>query len=292
MVFMLYPSVLDTGLWCADAAFQCTNQSICLMSFYQEVHPKMAKPLSLSSLFTWFESFPFCPTLFDSTKGYPGEGPCWSLLSANLDSLPANKHCINMPESFLAFQESRNAKSNVRDLQMFAKAHQRELVPGAALVAQPDKNGDLRVPHGSVCCVGNPLSTIPLDPLQDETGKYAALFQSTRVQAVWVQVQPKLRFLIFNVYLQSSSDPSIISKNNCYLEDIFPSLANLDKSRLLFVGTSNNRHLSMKRSTLLCWKLVGLTPYLGTMMMALHTDLSPFQVTLVLIVKALNAALR
>lgn len=164
---------------------------------------------------------PFVCCIFDCTLGFPGEGPPWSLFSANIDSLLANKSTMKLRDNFLAFQESRHASSNIKEFQRFAGLCGKAVVHGAPLPLRRDKNGDLRVPHGGVCCVSYDLCSRPFDPACDATGRYQKLFDSQRVQAVWAQVQTKLRALIFNVYLQVGSDNAIIEQNDLILSNIF-----------------------------------------------------------------------
>lgn len=55
--------------------------------------------------------------LFDSTLGYPGEGPKWTIVSANVDSFSTNASCLQWEAGAFFLQEARVSDSNMVDAQ-------------------------------------------------------------------------------------------------------------------------------------------------------------------------------
>lgn len=106
-------------------------------------------------------------------------------------------------ETFIAPQATRISTSGVRDIKLSASRVGRELMEGAPLQLAPDRNGDLRVPHGGVCCLAMPHTSYPFDPAQDDSHTYQKLFSTTRVHATWTQVDQGIRVRVINVYLQT-----------------------------------------------------------------------------------------
>ena len=50
---------------------------------------------------------------FDMTLGFPGEGPKWSVISANVDSFATNFNCLQWDADVFMIQEARAADSNL-----------------------------------------------------------------------------------------------------------------------------------------------------------------------------------
>lgn len=64
---------------------------------------------------------------FDSTLGYPGEGPPWSTVSANVDSCATNYNCMRWEADVFLLQEARVADSNLVESQRKAALCSRQL---------------------------------------------------------------------------------------------------------------------------------------------------------------------
>lgn len=76
--------------------------------------------MALRFLWSWsleiacecFGLFVWITGLFDCTLGFPGEGPRWSIISANVDSFATNFNCLQWDADVFMLQEARIADSN------------------------------------------------------------------------------------------------------------------------------------------------------------------------------------
>ena len=88
--------------------------------------------------------------LFDSTRGFPGEGPpnlqSWSIRSANVGSLQANKSWKTWINDVIAVQESRIGRNNVRSAKFDVESTGRELFHGELLPGLITSHGIKRTP--------------------------------------------------------------------------------------------------------------------------------------------------
>lgn len=162
---------------------------------------------------------------FDSTLGYPGEGPdTWSCISANIDSLATNPQVVTWPDDLICLQETRVADSNFRDTCCCIHSHKKEFYPGKLLDHTRQKNGVYRIPHGGVAIIGDSTRTTLFSNNDDSTGNWEGLFASTRVTGVWHQVLPKLKILCFTIYAKSwkqHTEDEIHSDNDGILAKVF-----------------------------------------------------------------------
>lgn len=191
---------------------------------------------------SWFHLFSIIPDYiakffsflaFDSSLGYPGEGP-WSIISANIDSLPANTQVFNWPASATVVQETRVSSINLRDINAVADSHDLLFLPGCLLKPKANKNGQFHVPHGGVGTIAH-RGAFPFNTQEDSTGLLSNLIESTRVQATWIQVLPKLKILVFNIYLHVNGD-DYLSANDAILADIFTIAAQVGDVPVLVCG--------------------------------------------------------
>ena len=167
------------------------------------------------------------PQSFDSTLGFPGEGPSvshpWSIFSANIGSIKTATCWKTWDSAITCLQETRIGKNCVNSAKHLVAQTGMTLFPGALLPGLFASNGVLRTPHGGVAVAAPAELTVPFHPKDDATGKYDRLFQSKRVQAVWIQITQKLKALVFNVYCRTgaSQDRDILQANNEVLAEIF-----------------------------------------------------------------------
>ena len=174
--------------------------------------------------FLWFGS-----GLFDSTLGFPGEGPVgshdglWSLVSANVGSLNTNVQWKAFEDKVLCLQETRVGRNNLRTATKSVEATGRSFFGGGLLPGFIQKTGGSRIAHGGTAILAPPQLATTFDTAADQTGLYGKLFDSNRVHAVWIQVTKKIRLLVFNVYARTgaSSSDSIFDENNELFADIF-----------------------------------------------------------------------
>ena len=152
---------------------------------------------------------------FDSTLGYPGEGPpqansLWTLTTANIGSLKQNKHWKSWTTDVACLQETRIGKNNLRDSTFSVKATGKKLFPGALLPGLITTHGQQRITHGGTAIIGPEQLVTPFSSKEDVTGKYDDVVATKRANACWVQVLPNLRLLIFSVYARTSASQDVL----------------------------------------------------------------------------------
>lgn len=160
---------------------------------------------------------------FDSSLGYPGEGPdteYWTCRSANVDSLNSHPCALQWETSLSLFQETRLTEVNFGTINAGAKQHGKSLFPGVLLKTRADKNGHFRTPHGGVCIAASDSLCVPVLEAEDATGHLAELLVTTRFCAAWCQVDTRTKVLCMNLYGHTSSEDSH-EINNHLLEKIF-----------------------------------------------------------------------
>ena len=177
---------------------------------------------------------------FDSTLGYPGEGPqSWSCVTANIDSLATNPQCASWDDDVICIQETRVAQSNLRDTQCCIRAFDKEFFPGKLLDHTRQKNGVYRIPHGGVAILSDKSKTRTFVAKDDSTSLWNGLFASTRVTAVWHQVLPKLKVLCFTYYAKAwkqHTEDEIHSLNDDVLGKIFEVASQFGDIPILVTG--------------------------------------------------------
>ena len=179
--------------------------------------------------------------LFDSTCGFPGEGPdaqFWSLLSANVGSLHANKTWKTWDDDVLAVQETRLGRNNFRSARFDVESTGKGMFHGELLPGLITSHGIRRTPHGGVAILSPSQLTKPFDPKEDSTGHYHELFKSKRVVACWVQILPTTRLLLVNVYAQTAaaSDSRVRDYNDLVFQKIFEVIAQFGDIPAIIVG--------------------------------------------------------
>ena len=167
------------------------------------------------------------PQSFDATLGFPGEGPPpsqrWSIFSANIGSLKTAVSWKTWDSAITCMQETRIGKNCINSARHNVAQSRKTFFPGALLPGLFASNGVRRTPHGGVGIAAPAELTIPFTNQEDASGKYEALFRSKRVQAVWIQVSPSLKALVFNIYCKTgaSQDKDILLTNDAVLADVF-----------------------------------------------------------------------
>ena len=178
--------------------------------------------------------------IFDSTMGYPGEGPgqLWSILSSNIGSFFKDDTWKGWNDSVVCLQETRIGRNNFRNASKSACAAGKNLILGDLLPGLFRSDGSGSTSHGGVAMLAPSTLSSPFEESQDTTGLFKGLFHSKRVQAVWHQVQPSLKILIFNIYAKSgaSADHDILHFNDRLLGDVFQVAAQFGNIPVLVVG--------------------------------------------------------
>ena len=164
---------------------------------------------------------------FDSTLGYPGEGPAsqnpktWRCVSANVDSLHSNNMPFKWQADLVAIQESRIAPTNVRHLSLDASKVGKTLFAGKLLQPKANSKGDVKTPHGGVAHIANEGHARAFSLEQDASGLWQELHDTARVSAVWHQVNRNISVLSISFYCHAGADESFKELNNDLLEKNF-----------------------------------------------------------------------
>ena len=129
-------------------------------------------------------------------------------------------------------------KSNFRTSTVEANNTGRQLFHGDLLPGLMMSNGRQRTQHGGVAILGSRELTFPFDPKTDATGLYSKLFQTKRAVAVWVQVTPKVRALVFSIYCQTAASalPQAFDYNETLLSEIFQIVAQFGDIPIVLTG--------------------------------------------------------
>lgn len=158
---------------------------------------------------------------FDQTLGFPGEGP-WSLMSANIDAFHSHPDCAQWDADVIALQETRLSCNNITDARHKSLEFNKDIFFGKLLTDKKNIKGVFKVPHGGTAFLAPSVSTRNFHQDDDVTGTWTKLQNTTRVSAIWHQVMPKLRVLVFSFYGQASlAHDAHLAINQNLLTDIF-----------------------------------------------------------------------
>ena len=180
--------------------------------------------------------------IFDSTLGFPGEGPnapsTWSLVSANIGSLNSNLQWKTFDDVIVCLQETRVGKNNHRTSSFVVESTGRSLFHGGLMPGFIQKNGGSRLAHGGAAILGPKQLVLPFDASSDLTGLYHKIFLTKRAHAVWVQVTTNVRMLLFNIYARTgaSSSDAILAENDALFADILQVVAQFGQIPVVLAG--------------------------------------------------------
>ena len=197
-----------------DLVHWCMRACVCKFIFREEIKPdfclRSEKDVSCalddSRCFKHVTCLP-CDD-FDATKGYPGEGPppkTCTLLSYFVGSLKTNAVWKTAEETILRLQEARIGRNNTRTSANMVQTTGRKLFAGEKLPGILSDKGFSRTPHGGTAILAPDETSKPFTCEEDSTGLYAQVFATKRANAVWIQVLPKVRLLLFCFYGQSGA---------------------------------------------------------------------------------------
>ena len=180
--------------------------------------------------------------LFDRTLGFPGEGPGFvgqsklSVVTANIGSLKKNTFWSTCGDDIVCIQETRIGKNNVRSCSKDVEACGKKLFHGSLLPGILQSNGVVKSGSGGTAILAcGELAT----PLSTESCTiYRSLYESKRVVAVWVQVAPQVRLLVFSIYAKTSASkfPEIQEENDHLLGQIFECAAQFGPVPVIVCG--------------------------------------------------------
>ena len=200
--------------------------------------------------------------IFDSTLGFPGEGPdrSWTILSSNVGSFIKDNTWKGWEDNVICLQETRIGRNNFRNAIKSAAAFGRNLILGDLLPGLFRSDGSGSTSHGGVAMIAPSQLSVPFQKSDDCSGLFERVFHSKRVQATWCQVLPSLKILVFNFYGKSGASAShdILQFNDEILRDIFQIASRFGIFRSLWLVTFNLHHSNTLRLRLPCILLIGL----------------------------------
>ena len=160
---------------------------------------------------------------FDSSLGYPGEGPnLWTGIFANADSFPANTGILSFEADAYFLQEARVSTANHIDCLRKAQSFGFSLFCSQLLHPIQQRSGYCKVPYGGTATICSGATTQLFDPSSDETRLWATLTSTTRVTASWHQVSRDAELLVINFYAASAAnEKATFDYNNDLLSNLF-----------------------------------------------------------------------
>lgn len=181
---------------------------------------------------------------FDQTIGYPGEGPTfhkgalWSLCTANVGSLKTSHVWKSNDDSLWCLQETRIGKNNIRASTKAVEEVGKSLFYGQLLTGIMRTDGVHTTMHGGTAILAPDTHTRAFTPEDDISGKYAMVFASKRVNAVWTQVTPTVRALVFSIYAKSGASicHDTFQENDQLLSDVFEIVAQFGDIPIIIAG--------------------------------------------------------
>ena len=182
------------------------------------------------------------PVFFDCTLGFPGEGPGFagqpqlSIVTANIGSLKKNTFWSTCGDDVICVQETRVGKNNVRSCSKDVDACGKKLFHGGLLPGILQSNGVVKSGSGGTAILASSEFATPLSPSVCTT--YRSLYESKRVVAVWAQVAPKVKLLVFSVYAKTSASkcPEVHEENDLLLGRIFECAAQFGSVPVIVCG--------------------------------------------------------
>ena len=157
---------------------------------------------------------------------------------------PCNGNPLRIPS--FAFKSHVSGVIITRDALFRVQATGRHLFSSKLLPGLITNHGVSRTPHGGAAILAPRDTSIAFSPEQDITGQYLDLYNSTRVTAIWHQVTPHVRALIWSFYgrtgAPSEQDPH--SWNNTTLEAIFDISAQFGDIPVIIAGDFQAEPLS------------------------------------------------
>ena len=201
---------LQPKISCSPFLFQAVNQLVFCLS---------------DSYFPLFDRDPLVRD-FDSSLGFPGEGPCssnlWTLSSSNIGSLKTNLGWKHSVDNVQCLQETRIGCNNIRVSRKAVEETGLALHMCAPLKGMFRTDGQHTTMHGGTAILAAPELSFPFDFLEDHTGLYKQLFDNHRANACWIQVTPSQKALVFSVYAKTAA--SAVSEVFDYNDSVFADL--------------------------------------------------------------------
>ena len=183
-----------------------------------------------------FLSFDFSKLSFDSSLGFPGEGP-WSIMSANIDSFQTHADCTMWDADVVALRETRLSQNNIENNRKRARENGKDIFHGELLVEKKNIKGFFKTPHGGTAFLAAQEAGRSFTKHDDVTGTWEKLHKTTRIAGMWYQVLPKLKILVFSFYGQAClAHESHLDVNQQLLEDLFVITSQFGSIPILIAG--------------------------------------------------------
>ena len=174
---------------------------------------------------------------FDHTCGFPGEGPFWSCLSANVNSVNSHPHCLDWTDDLVCLQEARLSTTNIGPHRTQLLHKGRDFFYAKLLQPVRQKNGIKHIPHGGTACIAPKDLCKNFTCQDDATSLWKDIAGTTRASAVWVQILPRLKVLVFSFYGQATMNGiSSHDINNLFLEKLFTIASQFGEIPVLICG--------------------------------------------------------
>ena len=178
---------------------------------------------------------------FDSTKGFPGEGPnqsAMTIITANVGSVRTNPDWKGWQADVLCLQETRIGKNNVRTATFEFHEAGFEPVLGPLLPGIIHKKGWTQTPCGGTAVLGPKGATRTFDPKEDVTGLFSTLMETKRCAFAWTQVSPIHSALVVSVYATTgaSQDEQLHSDNDNLFANILAVTAQFGSIPVIVAG--------------------------------------------------------
>lgn len=180
--------------------------------------------------------------LFDSTLGYPGEGPGdvpndpfqWQIASINVGSLERHPEIFEKGFDTVCLQETRHTDSNTKNLALKANSYGYCLQLGSSMKYLP--NGS--PVWGGVAVAATSGSSRPFLASDDSTSIWPSLESTARVTASWVAVTEQITVLVVSVYAFpcAQSDHGKVASNNNIFQMIFQMVSQFGRIPVIIGG--------------------------------------------------------
>ena len=143
------------------------------------------------------------------------------MVTANIGSLKKNNFWSTCNDDVICLQETRNGKGNVRSCSKDVEACNMKLYHGGLLPGILQSNGIVKSGSGGTAILAHSEFVSPFDP--STCTIYQSLYASKRVVAVWIQVAPQVRLLVFSVYAKTAASkyPEVHAENDHLLSQAF-----------------------------------------------------------------------
>jgi len=180
--------------------------------------------------------------IFDSTLGYPGEGPeasshegsDWTIASINVGSLERHPEVYGKEFDSICLQETRHTDSNHKNLVMKASSYGMSLQVGPAMKYMP--NGAPM--WGGVAVASISGTSRPFEASDDATLIWPSLQSTARVAASWVAATEQITVLVVSVYAFpcAQSDHGKVASNNNIFQMIFQMVSQYGRIPVIVAG--------------------------------------------------------